>query len=61
MAVLRRSKIPESIYLVVDDRGGPNLRGTYLYHSYQHAWDLKEKLDGRLFKISTAQMTEILT
>lgn len=57
----RRRKIPESIYMVVDDRGGPRLTGTYLYHSYQHAWNLKEKLDGRLFKIGTSGMTEILT
>lgn len=47
--------------MVVDDRGGPRLTGTYLYHSYQHAWNLKEKLDGRLFKIGTSGMTEILT
>lgn len=60
MAVLRRSKIPEAIYLVIEfDEGRPV--GTFLYHSYQHAWTLKEKLDGRLFKIRTAGMTEILT
>lgn len=52
MAVSPRRKIPEAIFIVV------NGKQTYLYHSYQHAW--KRKLpDGRLFKISTAQMEEI--
>lgn len=60
MAVLRRSKIPEAIYLVVGYRD-TRPAGTYLYHSYRHAWVLKEKVGGRMFKISTAGMTEILT
>ena len=60
MAVLRRKKIPESIYLVIGYRDTRPAE-TYLYHSYQHAWNLKEKIDGRLFKIRTAEMTEILT
>jgi hypothetical protein len=54
MAVARRRRIPESIFMVVEPNGF-----TYLYHSYQHAWNLKEKVRGRLFKITTAQMEEM--
>lgn len=56
----RRRKIPESIYMVVGYKDTRPAE-TYLYHSYQHAWNLKEKLDGRLFKIGTSGMTEVLT
>jgi hypothetical protein len=54
MTVSQRSKVPEAIFIVVNDKQ------TYLYHSYQHAWNRKEP-DGKLFKISTAGMEEIVT
>lgn len=58
MAVQPRRKIPEAIYLVVLGKGSSAQR-TWLYHSYQHAWNLKEHLGGQLFKIGTAGMVEI--
>lgn len=38
---------------------GSSAQRTWLYHSYQHAWNLKEHLGGQLFKIGTAGMVEI--
>jgi hypothetical protein len=55
VTVSRRSKVPEAIFIVVNDKQ------TYLYHSYQHAWNRKESAGGKLFKISTARMEEIIT
>jgi hypothetical protein len=52
MAVQKRRKIPEAIFMVV------NGNETYLYHSYQHAWNRKDPW-GKMFKISTAGMTEM--
>lgn len=60
MAVQRRRKVPKAIYLVVTDMGKQSELAS-LYHSYGHAWNLKEKSGGRMFKIPTADMTEILT
>lgn len=55
MVVSQRRRVPESIFLVV------NGKSTYLYHSYQHAWNRKESGGGKLFKISTAGKEEIFT
>lgn len=60
MSVQPRGKIPEVIFMVVTGLG-TSLEATYLYHSLPHARKLKEAEGGRLFKIRTADMTEILT
>lgn len=59
MTVLSRSRIPDWIYLLVESQGG-TLQRTYIYHSYWHAWRRKEGTGGRLYKISTAAMEEMI-
>lgn len=57
MSVESRGKIPEAIFMVVATE--PHGLRVRLYHSYTHAWKIKEKLSGRLFKVETAGMTEV--
>jgi hypothetical protein len=52
MVVTTRSRIPEALFLVVEDEGGPRQR-VYWYHSYQAAWNLKEKVGGVMYRLPT--------